>query len=109
MIEQKDVMQKLRNMAAMFDFYCRRKEYWKAVKQREMASQIAVFMKLEEKEMIELFGDGGYREDGEIKIKGLFSQTKCSKAVLEACIKQKHDTQKLTYQEVMEMWQKKRT
>lgn len=72
-----------------------------------MASQIAVFIQLDEKEMKELFGDGGYREDGEIKIEGLFGQTKGSKAATEACIKQKHDTQKFTYQEVMEMWQKK--
>lgn len=79
------------------------------MKQREMASWIALFIQMEDKEKIELFGDGGYREDSEIKIKGLFSQTKCSKAVLEACIKQKHDTQKFTYQEVMDLWQKKRT
>lgn len=79
------------------------------MKQREIASQIAVFIQLEDKEMIELFGDGGYREDGEIKIEGLFGQTKGSKATTEACIKQKNDTQKLTYQEVMDLWQKKRT
>ena len=74
-----------------------------------MASWIAVFIQIEDKEMIELFGDGGYREDGEVKNDGLFRQNQCSKAVLEACIKQKHDTQKFTYQEVMDLWQKKRT
>lgn len=68
-----------------------------------------MFIELDDTQMQELFGDGGYREGSEIKIEGLFSQTKSIKATWESCIKQKHDTQKLTYQEVMDMWQKKRT
>ena len=57
--------------------------------------------------MQELFGDGGYRADGECQIVGLFSANRIEKAVTESCIKQNYSIQKLTYNEVMSIWQKK--
>ena len=66
-------------------------------------------MGLDDEKSQELFGDGGYRENGEEKNAGLFHSQKLEKATLEACIKRNYSIQKLTYREVMDMWQKKRT
>ena len=69
---------------------------------------IARFVELEAKEMQELFGDGGYRADGECQIVGLFSANRVEKAVTESCIKQNYSIQKLTYSEVMSIAEKNR-
>ena len=68
-----------------------------------------MFVGLDDAQTQELFGDGGYREDSEEQNPGLFHSAKVEKATLEACIKRNHSIQKLTYREVMDMWQKKRT
>ncbi len=74
----------------------------------QMALSVAVFVELSEEQSQELFGDGGYRENDEEKNPGLFHTAKVEKATLEACIKRNHNTQKLTYREVMGMWRKDR-
>lgn len=68
-----------------------------------------MFIEVDDAQLQELFGDGGYREDAEAKNYGLFNASKVEKATLEACIKRNHSIHKLTYREVMKMWQKKRT
>lgn len=75
----------------------------------QRALSIAVFVELDDEQSQEMFGDGGYREGSEEQNPGLFHSAKVEKATLEACIKRNHDTQKMTYREVMDMWQKKRT
>lgn len=71
------------------------------------ALHIAVFLEMDEEQSKELFGDGGYRENEEVKIEGIFHCDKVEKAVLEACIKEGYDTQKIAYCEVMDIWRKK--
>lgn len=75
----------------------------------QKALRTAMFLELDDVQSQELFGDGGYREDGEAKTLGMFNASKVEKATLEACIKRNHSIHKLTYREVMGMWQKKRT
>lgn len=70
------------------------------------ALYIATFLELDTEQSKELFGDGGYRENEEVKIEGIFHCDKVEKAVLEACIKGNYDTQKISYSEVMDMWKK---
>ena len=79
------------------------------MKLHQRALSIAVFIELDDAQSIEMFGDGGYREDSEEQNPGLFHSAKVEKATLEACIKRNHSIQKLTYREVMDIWQKKRT
>lgn len=86
----------------MFNYYVSRKEYWNAVKLHRSAISIASRIGLDDADRIELFGDGGYRKNGEEKIPGLFHSSKVEKAVLESCIKGNHSVQKLTYEEAME-------
>lgn len=74
----------------------------------QRALRVAVFVELDDAQLQELFGDGGYREDSEERNPGLFHSAKVEKATLEACIKRNYDTQKMTYCEVMDMWRKDR-
>lgn len=74
----------------------------------QIALSVAVFVELNEEQKQELFGDGGYREDNEERNSGLFHTAKVEKATLEASIKRNYSIQKLTYREVMDLWQKKR-
>lgn len=62
---------------------------------------------MDEEQSKELFGDGGYRENEEVKIEGIFHCDKVEKAVFEACIKADYGTQKITYREVMDIWREK--
>lgn len=101
-------MLKMRESAAMFDFHITRNEYWNALKIKRQIQSVAVFVELDEMQMRELFGDSGYRKNAEVQDTGLINSTKVEKAQLECCIKRNYSIQKLTYQEVMEIWQKKR-
>ena len=107
MIDQQRIMPKMRDMAAVFDHHFTRKEHWNALKLHQRALSVAVFMELPDEWQKELFGDGGYRADGEEVINGLFNTAKVEKATLESCIEQDYSIQKLTYSEVMELWTKK--
>lgn len=107
MIDRQRMMSKMRELAAMFNFHIRRKEYRQAVMLYTRALHIAVFLELDEEQSKEFFGDGGYRESREVHSEGLFRCDKVEKAVLEACIKESYDTQKISYCEVMDMWREK--
>lgn len=108
-MEEQDLRLKFKQQAELFDFHFTRKEFWEAVLIEQQVKSAALFLEADESFMKELFGDGGYRKNGETEIYGMFHAKRIEKAVLESCIKGNHSIQKLTYQEVMDMWQKKRS
>ena len=69
---------------------------------------VARFVEMDDEQLQELFGDGGYREEGEEQNAGLFSANRIDKATLESCIKRNYSIQRLTYNEVMSIWTKKK-
>ena len=91
MIKDTDLVKKLRLQADVFRHHFSRKEYIEA--------------KIEAPEdfKIELFGD----RQGDEPVEGLFDEEKCIKAGFES-IKRGFDMQRMTYEDVMVLVNKKR-
>lgn len=103
MIQDADLKGKLILQADIFQHHYRKKEYAEAKLIRERAGIVAVFIRLPEKERTELFGD----RQGDEPVEGLFNEEKCIKAGFES-IKRGFDMQRMTYEDVMALVNKKR-
>ena len=89
MLDHGQIMEGLREEAERFRDVYKRKEYLKAMWIYNNASAIAVFLRLPEEDMAELFGNRPYRtNEKEEIIDGLFKEEYCNKAMLW-CIKNK--------------------
>ena len=102
MIQDADLKRKLILQADIFQHHYRKKEYVEAQLIRERAGIVAVFIRLQEKERTELFGD----RQGDEPIEGLFSEEKCIRAGFE-CIRRGFDMQRMTYEDVMAVVKRK--
>lgn len=78
MLEGKQIMDKLYEQADMFKHYMINRNYEQAKQCYDTALNISVFLQLDEKSMIELFGERG--EKGEYISKGLFPEEQEIKA-----------------------------
>ncbi|WP_302768991.1 hypothetical protein [Roseburia inulinivorans] len=103
MIQDADLKSKLILQADIFQHHYRKKEYVEAKLTRERAGIVAVFIRLPEKERTELFGD----RQGDEPVEGMFDEGKCIKAGFES-IKRGFDMQRMTYEDVMALVNKKR-
>ena len=103
MIQDADLKSKRILQADIFQHHYRKKEYVEAKLTRARAGIVAVFIRLPEKERTELFGD----RQGDEPVEGLFDEEKCIKAGFES-IKRGFDMQRMTYEDVMALVNKKR-
>lgn len=103
MIQDADLKSKLILQADIFQHHYRKKEYVEAKLTRERTGIVAVFIRLPEKERTELFGD----RQGDEPVEGMFDEEKCIKAGFES-IKRGFDMQRMTYEDVMALVNKKR-
>ena len=103
MIKDTDLVKKLRLQADVFRHHFSRKEYIEAKMVREIAGSVALFIEAPEDFKIELFGD----RQGDEPVEGLFDEEKCIKAGFES-IKRGFDMQRMTYEDVMVLVNKKR-
>ncbi len=80
-------------MPQRFRWHMQRKEYSRAKAQYDNARTVALFLELNEQQMIELFGERGER--GVVISRGLFPEDLVQKSYLE-CIKRNetHENQK---------------
>lgn len=99
MLNQAEMKKKLRTQSEIFEHHLKRRDYWNATLIRKRTSLIAVFLEAEEEIMEELFGNR------EKEIEGLFVERKVSDAELRS-IKAGLDTQKMGFNEVINLWQK---
>jgi hypothetical protein len=102
MIQDADLKRKLILQADIFQHHYRKKEYAEAKLIRERAGIVAVFIRLPEKERTEFFGD----RQGDEPIEGLFREEQCIRAGFE-CIRRGFDMQRMTYEDVMALVNKK--
>lgn len=103
MLTDTDLVKKLKLQADIFGHHFRRKEYIQAYMTREIAGTVALFVEAPEELRTELFGD---RQPDE-PIEGLFNEEKYIKAGFE-CIRRGFDMQRMTYEDVMALVNKKR-
>ena len=103
MTKDTDLVKKLRFQADIFRHHFNRKEYIEAKMVREIAGMVAVFIEAPEELKIELFGD----RQGDEPVEGLFDEEKCIKAGFES-VKRGFDMQRMTYEDVMALVNKKR-
>lgn len=87
MLNEKQAKNKLYECAERFGQLCRNKD-WPAAKFTYFrAKTVAVFMELQEEDMIELFGNRAYKADHEELKDGLFPEAMVERASWE-CIRQ---------------------
>ena len=103
MIQDADLKRKLIRQVDVFQHLYSKREYIEAKLIRERAGIVAVFIRLPEKDRTELFGD----RQGDEPIEGMFSTEKCMRAGFES-IKRGFDMQRMTYEDVMALVNKKR-
>ncbi|MGN0305786.1 MAG: hypothetical protein ACI4D2_06485 [Lachnospiraceae bacterium] len=88
MLNTEEIIKKLHHKAMMFGHYYKNEEWSRAKAAYDTARNVAVFVELEEREMIQLFGSRSYN-DTEPPIEGEFKEKEVQIAYLE-CIKNNH-------------------
>ena len=85
MMEERRVWQKLGELAATFNNHIRVKRYHQAKHCYDTARTVSVFLEMDEKEKLVLFGSRESKEETEV----LFKEELVQKAYFECCVKGK--------------------
>ena len=99
MLEGKEIVDRLFDLAQMFRHYMRRKEYLEAALCVDWMKTAALFIGLDEDTMAELFGS---RQDEERPVKGVVDEDIYLKAC-EWCICHGYENSRRTYQNVQRL------
>lgn len=95
MLGEKEVFKGLEELSDVFKQHVRYKQWEQAKYCYEKATNVAVFLRLEEKKMRELFGERGDR--GEVISEGLFPEEMVQKVYLECSVKRKQEFEARQY------------
>ncbi len=87
MIEERRIWQKLNDLSATFNNHIRAKRFHQAKYCYDAARTVSVFLEMDEKEKLTLFGSRESKE--EVEIEGMFKEELVQKAYYECCVKGK--------------------
>ena len=83
MLTQQEILRKLDDLAEQFDIYFKNKQYGRAKSLYDTARNVAVFVQLQEDDMIKLFG----RQDPEDPEEGKFKLAEVQKCYFEESVR----------------------
>lgn len=95
MLKAEDIRKHLYDSAEVFKIHCRQQAWASAKETYDTTSAIAVFVELEEEDLIKLFGSRAYTED-DPPVQGLFPEELVDKAYRE-CIKRGQTFERMEY------------